>query len=119
MSSPSASASFQQQQMASGGDHFGVLHLLPKSSPSLCTAYYAQKILNEVGDCATDLAALDLTPARVPQPGGGGNGAAQALKSLMESLRWRMLDLLTADWLKGKSLYCQFLHSFVDPFELL
>ncbi|KAF9525391.1 exocyst complex component Sec5-domain-containing protein [Crepidotus variabilis] len=110
MSSPSASTSmtsFQQQQTGSQYTNSMThsLPLIPISSPSFCTAYYVQKILAEVGECVSDLLGLDLAPSSVPLPGGGGSGISQGLKSLLESLKWRMTDILTRDWLRDAGMF--------------
>lgn len=78
MTSPSASA-----------NHFRP-SLLPTNSLSLSTAYYLQNILAEVQDCVSDIIFLDIS-----------RDVDQDVKNMIDSLRWRFLDILTNDWLRG------------------
>jgi exocyst complex component 2 len=66
--------------------------LLPVMSHSLSTTYHLQKILTEVQDCVNDINSLDIS-----------TDVNQGLKNLLESVQWRFLDVLTRDWLRGKS----------------
>ncbi|KAF9041419.1 exocyst complex component Sec5-domain-containing protein [Panaeolus papilionaceus] len=79
---------------------------IPTNSHSLCTAHYLQKILHEVQDCVNDVTAMDIS-----------NDIANGLKSLIESLRWRFVDILTKAWLRDAKTFYHLENWAIDPSE--
>ncbi|KDR72646.1 hypothetical protein GALMADRAFT_73791 [Galerina marginata CBS 339.88] len=68
--------------------------LVPVNSHSFCSAYYLQRTLSEVQECAADLGALDIS-----------NEATSGLRSLVESLRWRVVDVLVHEWVRDARMF--------------
>ncbi|KAF8908627.1 exocyst complex component Sec5-domain-containing protein [Gymnopilus junonius] len=68
--------------------------LFPRNSHSLATAYYLQKVLNEVQDCVVELEALNIS-----------DQVSAELKNLVEGLRWRFMDVLVHDWIRDAGIF--------------
>ena len=64
---------------------------IPSDSHSLSTAHYLMKILGELQETINELNALEISPE-----------VASSLKSLLESVQWRFVDLLVNNWLRGE-----------------
>ncbi|PPR03648.1 hypothetical protein CVT24_007762 [Panaeolus cyanescens] len=79
---------------------------IPNNSHSLCTAHYLQKILHEVQDCVNDVIAMDISTE-----------IANGLKSLIESIRWRFVDVLTKAWLRDAKTFYHLESWAINPAE--
>jgi len=66
---------------------------IPRNSHSLSTAHYLMKILGELQETINELHALEISPE-----------VGSSLKSLLESVEWRFVDLLVNNWLRGEPL---------------
>ena len=65
--------------------------LFPRNSHSLATAYHLQRIFNEIQDCVTELAALNIS-----------DEVSAQLKAFIAALRWSFMDALTQNWVQGQ-----------------
>lgn len=63
----------------------------PQNSHSICTAHYLQKILTDIQETINDLNSLDMDQDT-------------GLTSLLESVRWKFMDVLVQSWLRGLCL---------------
>jgi exocyst complex component 2 len=75
-----------------GGSSSNQIPLLPANSNSLIAAQYLIKVLGEIQDCVYEVNVMEIS-----------NDAFVGLKDMMESLRWRFIDILTHTWLRGES----------------
>lgn len=66
---------------------------LPTNCHSLSTAHYLMKILGELQETVNDLNALEISLE-----------VASSLKSLLESVKWRFVDILVNAWMRGEFL---------------
>ena len=65
---------------------------VPAGATVFCSAHYAETLLDELAECVAELNVVDI-----------GGEAANGLKGLVENMRWRMLEVVTASWAKGAS----------------
>jgi len=65
---------------------------LPQNSHSLSTAHYLLKILTDIQQTNSELIGMEISQ---------DNG----LDNLLESLRWRFVDVLANSWLQGTQIY--------------
>ena len=65
---------------------------VPVGSTVFCSAHYAEMMVDELAECVAELHVSDI-----------GGDAANGLKSLVENMRWRMIEVVTASWAKGKN----------------
>ncbi|CAA7268400.1 unnamed protein product [Cyclocybe aegerita] len=68
--------------------------LLPVDSHSPSTAHYLHKILGEVQECVNEINALEIS-----------SDVSNGLKSLIESLKWRLEDVLVNAWLRDARMF--------------
>jgi exocyst complex component 2 len=73
--------------MSAGGSLRQPPHF-PENSHSICSAYYLQKIMNDIQDAVNELVVLDIAQDT-------------GLKGFLESVRWRFVDFLITAWLRG------------------
>ena len=71
---------------------------LPGNSHSLCTSYHIQRIFGEVQDCVNEIMALDISAE-----------VRSGLTNLMDSLKWRFVDVLANTWVRGA--FCEAFYS--------
>lgn len=64
---------------------------VPAGTTVLAACFYAEKIVEEVSECAVDLGAVDIS-----------NEAGAAMKGLLDSLRWRFEEVIAATWARGE-----------------
>jgi hypothetical protein len=57
----------------------------------LAAAHFAEKASAEVSDCANELMGIDV-----------GKEATQITRAMLDSLRWRMLEVVASTWLRGE-----------------
>ncbi|KZO98600.1 hypothetical protein CALVIDRAFT_562045 [Calocera viscosa TUFC12733] len=69
---------------------------LPPVTNSLTSAHYLEKLLGELNDCVGDVMGLEM---------GGGIEAGEGLKGLVETARWRYVDVLCEGWHKDSNLF--------------
>lgn len=62
---------------------------VPAGTTVLAAGYYGEQIANSVADCTSELIAIDV-----------GKEASSSVKSFMESLRWRMEEMITTTWIR-------------------
>jgi exocyst complex component 2 len=65
--------------------------LFPTHSNSLTTAHYLMKILGEIQDAMGEVDAMDIS-----------SEAAGGMRSLIESTRWKFVDVLIHAWQRGR-----------------
>jgi len=78
--------------------------LLPLNSHSICTAHYLRKILADIRETTNDLTGLDISPDT-------------GIPNLVESVKWRFLDILTGSWLRGRSVLPLWMMHVLTKFE--
>lgn len=64
---------------------------VPTGTTVLAAAYYAEKVSAEVSDCANEMMGIDV-----------GKEATQITRAMLDSLRWRMLEVVSTTWLRGE-----------------
>lgn len=67
---------------------------VPAGTTVLAAVYFAERMANELSECATELMAIDV-----------GKETTQSTKGMLDSLRWRMLEVVGATWARGEVLY--------------
>ncbi|GLB39153.1 putative exocyst complex component Sec5 [Lyophyllum shimeji] len=67
---------------------------VPKDSHSLSTAHHLMKILGEIQETVNELNTLEISPE-----------VSSSLKSLLESTKWRFVDILINAWLRDAKLF--------------
>src|SRR5271154_759372 len=67
--------------------------LLPPYSNLFTTGHFLVKILGEVQDAAHEVIGMDIS-----------NEVASGFKTLLESTKWRFVDLLVLAWLRGEQI---------------
>lgn len=67
---------------------------LPSNSHSISTAHYLQKVLNEVQDTVNEINGMDIS-----------NEVGSLLKSLLQSARWRAVDILIGEWSRDTAVF--------------
>lgn len=93
-SSSSGSDSKHHPGKSSQGVEYEPPPIFPRESTSLSTAFHLRKILGEVVECVGELIGLDIDAP-------GSAEVKNGLKSLVESLKWRSIDILTNEWIRG------------------
>lgn len=83
---------------AAGGD--GTPPLIPGHSNILTTGHYLMRILGEIQECVNEVNAMEVS-----------NDTATSLKGLLESARWKFVDILVMGWLRGGFSF------FHDPYR--
>jgi exocyst complex component 2 len=66
--------------------------VFPTHSNSLTTAHYLMKILGEIQDTMGEIDTMDIS-----------SEAAGGMRSLLESARWKFVDVLVQGWQRGES----------------
>ncbi|ORY35859.1 exocyst complex component Sec5-domain-containing protein [Naematelia encephala] len=69
---------------------------VPAGTTVLTACYFAEKIVEEVTDCAGELAAVDV-----------GSEAGNGLRAMLDSLRWRFEEVLAATWARDSRILHQ------------
>lgn len=90
--------------MTSAGTSFGQPPRFPENSHSICSAYYLQKITNDIQDAVNELVLLDIA-------------RDTGLKGFLESVRWRFVAVLITAWHRGwftTIAYCGMIISLID-----
>jgi exocyst complex component 2 len=64
---------------------------VPVGTTVFAAAHFAELMSAEVNDCAQELMAMDI-----------GKELTQATKGMTDSLRWRMLEVVSSTWLRGE-----------------
>jgi hypothetical protein len=77
--------------MASGTASNAAPAILPKNSHSISTAHYLLKILSEIQDTVNEINGMEIS-----------NEVSSLLKSLLESAKWRFVDITVNAWLRGE-----------------
>lgn len=62
-------------------------NFVPAGTTVLAACYYAEKIVDDVSECVLELMAIDV-----------GKEASQGAKGMLESLRWRLEEVISATW---------------------
>lgn len=77
---------------AAGGD--GTPPLIPGHSNILTTGHYLMRILGEIQECVNEVNAMEVS-----------NDTATSLKGLLESARWKFVDILVMGWLRDANIF--------------
>lgn len=64
---------------------------IPAGTTVLAACFYAEKIVEEVSECAADLGAVEIS-----------SEAGTTLRGLLDSLRWRFEEVIAATWARGE-----------------
>ncbi|WWC92087.1 uncharacterized protein L201_007041 [Kwoniella dendrophila CBS 6074] len=68
---------------------------VPHNTSVITSCYFVEKIIDEISDCSNELLSVDV-----------GNEARSGLKNMLDSLRWRFIEVITSTWAKdSKSLH--------------
>ncbi|KAH6909641.1 exocyst complex component Sec5-domain-containing protein [Coprinopsis sp. MPI-PUGE-AT-0042] len=67
---------------------------LPSNSHSLSTTHYLLKVINEVQDTVNEINGMDIS-----------NEVGSLLKSLLQSARWRAVDILISEWSRDTGVF--------------
>lgn len=71
----------------------GPAPLLPEDTNALTTAHHLMKVLTEIQDNVNEVKGMEIS-----------SETGNILKGLLESARWRFVDILVQAWLRGSSL---------------
>ena len=63
---------------------------VPTGSSVLGVCFFSEKLVEDVAECTSELAAVDV-----------GGEAGSNLKGLLDALRWRLLEAVGATWTRG------------------
>lgn len=74
------------------GEDPPVPSFVPPGTTVITACYFAEKIVEDVTDCAGELMAVDV-----------GSEAVTGLRSMLDSLRWRFEEVIAATWARGAS----------------
>ena len=72
------------------GEDPAIPQFVPAHTTVLTACHYAEKVLEEAGEYAGELLHLEIGPE-----------AGQSVKNMVESLRWRMEEVIAAIWARG------------------
>lgn len=64
---------------------------VPSATTVIAACYFAEKLVEEVTECASELIAVDI-----------GNEAGQGLRAMLDWLRWRFEEVIAATWARGR-----------------
>lgn len=68
---------------------------VPAGTTVLAACHYSEKILDDVADCVLELTAIDV-----------GKEASQGAKGMLDSLRWRLEEVISTTWARdAETLY--------------
>lgn len=65
---------------------------VPVGTTVLTACFFAERLVDEVAECASELSGIDI-----------GSDAVNGLKSMLDSLRWRLVEAISACWIEGMS----------------
>ncbi|OCF43322.1 exocyst protein [Kwoniella heveanensis CBS 569] len=60
---------------------------VPHGTSTITACYFAERLMEDVSDCAAELSSVDV-----------GSEAGSGLKSMLDSLRWRLIEVIAATW---------------------
>lgn len=72
------------------GEDLAIPPFVPEGSTVLTAAFFAERISEDVADCVTEMNAVDIS-----------GEATQALKGLLDNLRWRLNEAIASTWARG------------------
>lgn len=73
------------------GDDLPIPPFVPPSSTVVASCHFAERLVEEVADCISDLNAVDI-----------GSEAGVNLRNMMDSVRWRLEEVIAATWARGR-----------------
>lgn len=65
---------------------------VPAGTTVLTACYYSERVVDDVADCATELMAVDV-----------GKDASQSVRTMLETLRWRLEEVVASTWNRDAS----------------
>ncbi|EIW77232.1 hypothetical protein CONPUDRAFT_168224 [Coniophora puteana RWD-64-598 SS2] len=68
--------------------------LFPTHANSVSTAHFLSKLLGEIQECVNDVTGMEI-----------GGEASSGMKNLLESARWKFVEILTDGWLRDSNLF--------------
>lgn len=74
------------------GEPTPVPAFVPAGTSVLTACFFAERLVDDMAECAIELSAIDVGP-----------DALAGLKGMMDSLRWRMVQAISATWAAGES----------------
>ncbi|EIW69869.1 hypothetical protein TREMEDRAFT_29687 [Tremella mesenterica DSM 1558] len=72
---------------------------VPLSTSVITACFFGEKLVEEVAECTGELAAVDV-----------GSESSNALRGMLDSLRWRMLEVISSTWTRDSKV----LHELED-----
>jgi exocyst complex component 2 len=73
-------------------DSIPVPPFVPPGTTVLAACYFAERLVEDVNEGISELMGVDI-----------GSEAGNGLKNMLESLRWRMQEVIAATWARGLS----------------
>ena len=67
---------------------------VPAGTTVIAAAYFAEKVSAEITECTTELMSIDV-----------GKEATASARGMLDSLRWRMLEVVASTWLRGECTF--------------
>ena len=75
------------------GEELPIPPFTPEGTTVICACHYAEKIIEEVDDFAADVMSVDI-----------GSEAIASLRGMLDSLRWRLEEVIASTWARGASI---------------
>ncbi|WVW81078.1 hypothetical protein I302_103069 [Kwoniella bestiolae CBS 10118] len=85
--------SLSDSSKSSSEENFTMPSFVPDHTTSITSCYFAEKILEEINDCSLELLNVDV-----------GNEARSGLKGLLDSARWRFVQVVGATWARDSKI---------------
>lgn len=73
------------------GEELPIPAFVPLGTTVLTACFFAERLADEVVECSAELMGVDV-----------GSEAANSLRGMLESLRWRMEEVIGVTWSRGK-----------------
>lgn len=89
--SDAAMAETKTQTSRKDNEGLAIPPFVPVGTSVLCAAHFSTQLLEELADCVGELHVGDI-----------GGEATNGLKAVLENMRWRMVEVVTATWAKGE-----------------
>lgn len=72
------------------GDDLPIPSFVPPGTSVLTACHFSERIIADVSDFTGEMIAVDV-----------GNEAANSLRAMLESMRWRLEEVIAATWARG------------------
>ncbi|WVF68144.1 hypothetical protein IAT40_002907 [Kwoniella sp. CBS 6097] len=68
-------------------------HFVPVGTSTITACFFAERLIDDVSDCAGELSSVDV-----------GSEAGSGLKTMLDSLRWRLIEVIAATWSRDSKI---------------